>query len=184
MIRRVSSRASAVVGVIAAVVAMSACNPPAKPVELADLGFIVKDMHGTDVKLSDYRGRPLIVNFWFVDCPPCRKEVPAFVDLVKKYGDRGFTILGLSVQDSPEKMQAFAKEFDVNYPLFVADGRDDITAAYRATFAYPVSWFVKADGTVFLKHLGTGTPEWFETQVLALLDSAPEPSAPASVTPR
>ena len=42
--------------------------------------------------------------------------------------------------------------------------------AYRATFAYPVSWFVRADGTVFLKHLGTGTPEWFETQVLAILN--------------
>jgi cytochrome c biogenesis protein CcmG/thiol:disulfide interchange protein DsbE len=147
-----------------------ACDPPSVPRELADLGFIVKDMDGRDVKLSDYRGRPLIVNFWFIDCPPCRKEVPAFVDLVKKYGDRGFTILGLSVQDTPEAMQAFAKEFHVNYPLLVATGRDDITAAYRATFAYPVSWFVRADGTVSLKHLGTGTPEWFETQVLALFD--------------
>jgi len=151
--------------------ALGSCNRPApKPADIADLGFIVKDMNGVDVKLSDYRGRPLIVNFWFVDCPPCRKEVPAFVDLVKKYGDRGFTILGLSVQDSPEEMRKFAAEFHVNYPLFDARDRDDILAAYRATFAYPVSWFVKADGTVFLKHLGTGTPEWFETQVLAILD--------------
>lgn len=150
--------------------ALPACSPPKKAAEIADLGFIVKDMNGADVKLSDFRGRPLIVNFWFIDCPPCRKEVPAFVDLVNKYGDRGFTILGLSVQDSPEAMRAFAEEYKVNYPLFVAQGRDDITAAYRATFAYPVSWFIKADGTVFLKHLGTGTPEWFETQVLAILD--------------
>lgn len=148
----------------------ASCRPAKPPADIADLGFIVKDMNGVDVRLSDYRGRPLIVNFWFVDCPPCRKEVPAFVDLVKKYGDRGFTILGLSVQDSPEAMRAFAEEFKVNYPLFDARGRDDILAAYRATFAYPVSWFVRADGTVFLKHLGTGTPEWFETQVLAILD--------------
>lgn len=161
---------SAAVLALGAGLVLAACNPPQKPAELADLGFIVKDMDGRDVKLSDYRGRPLIVNFWFIDCPPCRKEVPAFVDLVKKYGDRGFTILGLSVQDTPEAMRAFAKEFNVNYPLFVAAGRDDITAAYRATFAYPVSWFIKADGTVSLKHLGTGTPEWFETQVLALFD--------------
>lgn len=161
---------AAVVMAVSAGLVLAACNPPKKPVELADLGFIVKDMDGNDVKLSDYRGRPLIVNFWFIDCPPCRKEVPAFVDLVKKYGDKGFTILGLSVQDSPEAMRAFAKAFNVNYPLFVASGRDDILEAYRATFAYPVSWFVKADGTVSLKHLGTGTPEWFETQVLALFD--------------
>lgn len=166
MLRAVSAAALA----LGAGLIVAACHPPQTPAELADLGFIVKDMDGRDVKLSDYRGRPLIVNFWFIDCPPCRKEVPAFVDLVKKYGDRGFTILGLSVQDTPEAMQAFAKEFNVNYPLFVAAGRDDITAAYRATFAYPVSWFIKADGTVSLKHLGTGTPEWFETQVLALFN--------------
>lgn len=158
----------------AGVLVSSCSRHKAAPADVADLGFIVKDMNGVDVKLSDYRGRPLIVNFWFVDCPPCRKEVPAFVDLVRKYGDRGFTILGLSVQDAPEAMRAFATEFSVNYPLFDARGRDDITSAYRATFAYPVSWFVKADGTVFLKHLGTGTPEWFETQVLAILgETAP-----------
>lgn len=151
-------------------VVLSSCNKAKPHSDVADLGFIVKDMNGVDVKLSDYRGRPLIVNFWFVDCPPCRKEVPAFVDLVKKYGDRGFTILGLSVEDSPEAMQKFAEEYKVNYPLLVAKGRNDILEAYRATFAYPVSWFVRADGTVFLKHLGTGTPEWFETQVLAILE--------------
>jgi cytochrome c biogenesis protein CcmG/thiol:disulfide interchange protein DsbE len=156
--------------VLCASVALPSCTgPKPKSDDIADLGFIVKDMHGVDVKLSDYRGRPLIVNFWFVDCPPCRKEVPAFVDLVKKYGDKGFTILGLSVEDTPEAMRAFAEEYQVNYPLFVAKGRNDILEAYRATFAYPVSWFVRADGTVFLKHLGTGTPEWFETQVLAIL---------------
>jgi cytochrome c biogenesis protein CcmG/thiol:disulfide interchange protein DsbE len=151
-------------------VALPACNrhKPVSP-DMADLGFIVKDMDGKDVKLSDYRGKPLIVNFWFVNCPPCRKEVPAFVELVKKYGDKGFTILGLDVEDTPEEMKTFAEEFKINYPLFVAKGRNDITEAYRATFAYPVSWFVRADGTVYLKHLGTGTPEWFETQVLALL---------------
>ena len=152
-------------------VVLSSCNRhKAKSGDVADLGFIVKDMNGVDVKLSDYRGRPLIVNFWFVDCPPCRKEVPAFVDLVKKYGDKGFTILGLDVEDTPEAMKAFAEEYKINYPLFVAKGRTDILEAYRATFAYPVSWFVRADGTVFLKHLGTGTPEWFETQVLAILN--------------
>lgn len=160
---------------LCASIAISSCNrPKPKSADIADLGFIVKDMNGVDVKLSDYRGRPLIVNFWFVNCAPCRKEVPAFVDLVKKYGDRGFTILGLSVEDSPEAMRAFAEEFKVNYPLFVAKGREDILEAYRATFVYPVSWFVKADGTVFLKHLGTGTPEWFETQVLAILNEDPK----------
>lgn len=159
-------------GLLVSAVALAACNPTQKPAELADLGFIVKDMDGKDVRLSDYRGRPLIVNFWFTTCPPCRVETPIFVDLVKKYGDKGFTVLGLSVSDTPEQMKAFADEFKVNYPLFVAAERNDITEAYRATFAYPVSWFVKSDGTVFYKHLGTASAEWFEKQVLALLSAS------------
>jgi len=156
--------------VLALVWAPAACSPAPTPPDIADLGFIVKDMHGNDVRLSDFRGRPLLVNFWFINCPPCRMEVPAFVSLVEKYGDRGFTVLGLSVEDSAEAMRAFADEFHVNYPLFEAVGRNDIMEAYRATEAYPVSWFVRRDGTVYLKHLGTSTAEWFETQVLAILD--------------
>lgn len=159
-------------GLLLAVVCGAACNPAQKPSELADLGFIVKDMDGKDVRLSDYRGRPLIVNFWFTTCPPCRVETPIFVDLVKKYGDKGFTVLGLSVSDTPEEIRAFSEEFKVNYPLFVAAERNDITEAYRATFAYPVSWFVKSDGTVFYKHLGTASADWFEKQVMALLSAS------------
>lgn len=153
-------------------VAAAACNPESKPQGVADLGFILKDVDGNTVKLSDYRGRPLIVNFWFTTCPPCRHETPIFVKLVDKYKDKGFTVLGLSVSDTPEQIKAFAAEFGINYPLFVADGREDIMDAYGPMIAYPTSWFVKPDGTVFLKHLGSASAEWFEQQVMALLEAS------------
>lgn len=158
--------------VVVALAALAACNPAPKSEDIADLGFILKDVEGRDVRLSDYRGRPLIVNFWFTTCPPCRQETPVFIKLVNKYKDKGFTVLGLSVSDTPEQIKAFAAEFGINYPLFVADGRDDVLNAYRAIVAYPVSWFVKPDGTVYLKHLGSATPEWFEQQVLGLLEAS------------
>jgi hypothetical protein len=76
------------------------------------------------------------------------------------------------VSDTPEEIKAFAAEFGINYPLFVAADREDVMEAYRAIMAYPVSWFVKPDGSVFLKHLGSASPEWFEQQVMALMEAS------------
>lgn len=157
---------------VTALFGLAACNPAPKAEGMADLGFILKNPDGESVRLSDYRGRPLIVNFWFTTCPPCRQETPVFIKLVDKYKDKGFTVLGISVSDTPEQIKAFAAEFGINYPLFVAADRDDVMEAYRAIMAYPVSWFVKPDGTVFLKHLGSASPEWFEQQVMALLEAS------------
>ncbi len=158
--------------VLGILVLTAACTPAPKAEGIADLGFILKDPDGNSVRLSDYRGRPLIVNFWFTTCPPCRQETPVFIKLVDKYKDKGFTVLGISVSDTPEQIKAFAAEFGINYPLFVAADRDDVMEAYRAIMAYPVSWFVKPDGTVFLKHLGSASPEWFEQQVMALIEAS------------
>ncbi|MBM3750922.1 MAG: TlpA family protein disulfide reductase [Acidimicrobiia bacterium] len=149
-----------------------ACNPADKSEDIADLGFILKNPDGETVRLSDYRGRPLIVNFWYTTCPPCRQETPIFIKLVDKYQDKGFTILGISVSDTPGDIKTFAAEFGINYPLFVARDRDDVMEAYRAIMAYPVSWFVKPDGTVYLKHLGSASGEWFEQQVMGLLEAS------------
>jgi peroxiredoxin len=157
---------------VAALFCLVGCNPPPKSEDIADLGFILKDPDGRDVRLSDYRGRPLIVNFWFTNCPPCRQETPVFIKLVEKYKDKGFTVLGISVSDTPEQIKVFAAEFGINYPLFVAADRPDVMEAYRAIMAYPVSWFVKPDGSVFLKHLGSASPQWFEQQVMGLMEAS------------
>ena len=88
-------------------------------------------------------------------------------------GDRlGLENTGISVSDTPDQIKAFAAEFGINYPLFVAADRQDVMEAYRAIMAYPVSWFIKPDGSVFLKHLGSASPEWFEQQVMALLEAS------------
>ena len=96
---------------VAALICLVGCNPAPKAEDIADLGFILKDPDGKDVRLSDYRGRPLIVNFWFTNCPPCRQETPVFIKLVEKYKDKGFTVLGISVSDTPEQIKAFAAEY-------------------------------------------------------------------------
>jgi peroxiredoxin len=137
--------------------------------ELARLDFTLKDMNGQDVRLADFKGRPLVVNFWATWCGPCKHEIPAFVELVEKYKAHKFTVLGISTDDKPEDLRPFAADYKMNYPVLVGLGRDDVLIAYEAVFAIPVSWFIRADGTVHLKHPGPATKEWFETQVKALL---------------
>ena len=140
-------------------------DPAAEP---AKLSFTLKDMAGHDVRLADYKGRPMIINFWATWCPPCKAEIPGFVELVDKYKEQDFTVLGISTDDSPEELQKFAPAFRINYPLLVGLGHDDLLEAYEASFSVPVSWFIRRDGTVYLKKVGTDSREWFESQIKAL----------------
>jgi len=134
----------------------------------AKLSYTLKDMSGKEVRLADYAGKPLIINFWATWCGPCKDEIPGLVQIAQKYKDRGLTVLGISIDDSPEELQKFAAQYAMNYPVLVGFGHDDMLEEFEATFAVPVSWFIRPDGTVYLKHEGTQTREWFEQQALAL----------------
>jgi thiol-disulfide isomerase/thioredoxin len=132
------------------------------------LNFTLKDMSGKDVRLADYAGKPLLINFWATWCAPCKDEIPALIAVNAKYKAQGLTILGVSIDDSPEDLQKFAGQFGMTYPVLVGFGHDDMLESFEASFAVPVSWFIRKDGSVYLKHEGTQTREWFEQQVKAL----------------
>jgi thiol-disulfide isomerase/thioredoxin len=136
--------------------------------ERARLDFVLKDMNGQDVRLADYQGRPLLINFWATDCGPCIHEIPFFVEFAEKYKDRGFAVLGISTYDPPDELRPMAARLKMNYPVLVGLGHDDLLQAYEADFIIPVTWFVRRDGTVYKKKIGSDTKEWFETQIQAL----------------
>lgn len=124
-------------------------------------------MNGQQVKLADYKGKPLLINFWATYCIPCKAEIPTLIALQEKYKGQ-LTILGVSVGDTASDLQAFAKEYKMNYPVLVSLDQDEMLEQYEASFQIPISWFVKKDGTVYLKKLGTESPEWFDAQVRAI----------------
>jgi peroxiredoxin len=136
--------------------------------EPARLDFALKDMAGKDVRLAEFKGRPLVINFWATWCGPCRAEIPGLVELVAKYQREQLTVLGISIDDTPEALQRFAAEHKINYPLLAGLGHDDLLETYDAVGAIPVTWFIRRDGTVYLKKMGTDSREWFEAQVKAL----------------
>ena len=142
------------------------CGPDAEP---ANLGFTLKDMNGKDVKLSDFKGKVVLVNFWATWCPPCKAEVPDLVELKGKYGSQGFEILGISVDDPIEELKPFADRFKVNYPLLVGADRDDVQEAFGPIYGVPVSMLVSRDGKICTRFMGQVTRERAEQAIRSLL---------------
>src|SRR5262245_13522163 len=83
----------------------------------ATFDFVLKDQHNQPVKLSDYKGKVVIVNFWATWCGPCKVEIPDFVKLYAQYKDKGLVIVGISIDDSAEQLQSFMREYKMNYPV-------------------------------------------------------------------
>lgn len=141
--------------------------------DVARLDFTLKDMHGKEVSLASFRGKPIILNFWATWCGPCKAEIPALVQLADQYRAQELTVLGVSVDDSPDDLKRFAAEYKMNYPVLVGLGQDELQEVYDAVMIIPITWFIRPDGTILRKHQGPATKDWFETQVKAMLAAAP-----------
>ncbi|MEO6239286.1 MAG: TlpA disulfide reductase family protein [Vicinamibacterales bacterium] len=133
----------------------------------AKFDFVLKDQHNVPVKMADYKGKVVLLNFWATWCGPCKVEIPAFVELYDQYKDKGLVIVGVSVDDSPEQLQSFMKEFKMNYP--VLQMTPEIETAFGPFYGYPTSFVIARDGTICVKHLGPATKEQFEREIKALL---------------
>jgi thiol-disulfide isomerase/thioredoxin len=134
----------------------------------ARLDFTLKDMNGVDVSLEAFKGKVILLNFWATWCGPCRVEIPFLIELQNEYnGD--LVVLGLSVDDPPEKLLPYAEEFKMNYPVLVGNGREDVQEAFGPLYGIPVSVFIGRDGVVAHKHSGIATKEQFDREIKALL---------------
>jgi thiol-disulfide isomerase/thioredoxin len=146
--------------------AAEACGANAKP---ANLDFTVKDMNGQSVALSSFKGKVIVLDFWATWCPPCKAEIPGFVELQKEYGDKGLQIVGVSVDDTVDKLSPFAAEFKMNYPVLVGLDRDDLQDAYGPMWGIPTTYLISRDGKICRKHSGLVGKDRYEQDIKALL---------------
>jgi len=134
--------------------------------------FALASLEGKTVRLSDYRGKAILLNFWATWCPPCKIEMPWFVELQKQYGPAGLQVLGVAMDDgSPGEIAAFAKEMGVNYPVLI--GKEEVGDAYGGIPYLPVSFFIDRNGKVVDKVLGLKGRGEIEDSVKKILGSGP-----------
>src|SRR5436305_1706327 len=120
-----------------------ACDASGKP---AKLNFTFKDVNNRKVPLSEFKGKVIILDFWATWCVPCKAEIPGFIDLQKKYGTRGLQIVGLSVDDPAGTARKYADDMKMNYPILLAEGKEEILKAYDPIPSIPVSVVIGRDG--------------------------------------
>jgi peroxiredoxin len=135
----------------------------------ADLNFTLKDIAGKDVQLSRYKGQVVLLNFWATWCAPCKREIPALTALYRDYQERGFVVLGVSVDSEVRSIKPFAREMKMNYPVLIGAGREDLSQAFGPFLGFPTSVLVARDGQVCVRHVGIVSKTRLEQQINALL---------------
>jgi thiol-disulfide isomerase/thioredoxin len=115
--------------------------------------FELPALDGKNLKLSDLRGKAVLLNFWATYCGPCKIEMPWFVELQKEYGPQGFQIVGVAMDDaSTEDIAKFAKEMGVNYPILV--GNESVGQSYGGVSVLPTTFFLDRDGKLIAREFG------------------------------
>jgi len=142
------------------------CDSEARP---ANFDFTLEDMHGDKVALESFKGKVVLLNFWATWCGPCKIEIPWFVEFTDQHKDDGLVVLGVSIDDTAEKIRAFAEDYDVNYPLLVGLGREDFQESYGPIWGIPMTFFIDRQGTLCRTHAGIADREEFEKDISDLL---------------
>jgi thiol-disulfide isomerase/thioredoxin len=126
------------------------------------------DLNGKLIRFSDFRGHVLILDFWATWCGPCRVEIPHFVELQKQYGDKGLTVIGVSLDEQgPDVVKKFVKRLAVNYPIVI--GNEKVAEAYGGIVAIPTTFVIDRHGRIVSRHIGYNDKATFEKEVQSLL---------------
>jgi peroxiredoxin len=129
--------------------------------------FTLKDLDGRDVRLTDFRGQVVMVNFWATWCPPCRAEIPDFIELQSQLGPKGLQIIGISLDDEGSaKVAPFASQNRINYTMLV--NGNGAANRYGGIEGIPTTFLLDRQGRVVERRAGI-TPREHWQQVIALL---------------
>ena len=142
------------------------CPADAKP---ANLNFTLKDANNRDVSLSKYKGKVLVIDFWATWCGPCKVEIPHFIEFQEKYGKAGLQIVGISVDDTADKLAPYIRDMKMNYPVLQGLNHDEVQDAYGPIVGIPVSVMISRDGKICATHTGLTGKDVFEREIKALL---------------
>ena len=133
--------------------------------------FTLTELSGQKLRLADYKGKVVLLDFWATWCGPCRIEIPGFIELQNKYRDQGFTVIGISMDEGgPEVVKEFYQEYKMNYP--VALGTQTVSELYGGVYGLPTTFVIGRDGRIYSRHPGAEPVSVFEDEVKTLLGAS------------
>jgi cytochrome c biogenesis protein CcmG, thiol:disulfide interchange protein DsbE len=162
-----------ILAVVAAVLAwMALRRPSAHPAgHAAELrpapDFSLTDLAGNKLRLSDYHGRVVLLDFWATWCDPCKREIPHFVDMQSRYGPQGLQVIGISMDDDEKLAREFQGQFKMNYP--VAMGSAQLASQYGGILGLPITFVIDRSGGIVSRHVGATDPSVFDEEIRRLL---------------
>jgi len=144
--------------------------PQAKPVppKAGDpaYDFQLTDLNGEVIRLSNLRGKKVMLNFWATWCGPCRMEIPHMVELYDEQGNAEFEILAVNVNEAPDKVRAFVQQNDMHFPVPL-DTKGSVAGSYYVR-AIPTSLFIDEQGIIVAVHVGTLTEQTLQGYIQQL----------------
>jgi thiol-disulfide isomerase/thioredoxin len=141
--------------------------------------FTLESLDGKNMRLSDLRGKAVLLNFWATWCGPCKIETPWLVELQNQYGSQGLQVIGVAMDDSgKEDIAKFAKDMGVNYPVLL--GKEAVGDAYGGVPALPETFFIGRDGKIVDKIIGLKGRAEIEDSIRKALDTQAVNSQPAA----
>lgn len=152
--------------------AEAATAPVAKSASLPVLGpapdWTLTDLDGKPVSFAQFKGKVVVVDFWATWCPPCREEIPGYIEMQKKYGADGLVIVGVSLDRAgPAKVADFVKKNGMNYPVVMGD--DAVVDAFGGINAIPTTFLIDRDGNIRDQKVGAVETAAYEKRILAVL---------------
>jgi peroxiredoxin len=140
--------------------------------------FALKDANGQTVRLADYRGKVVLLDFWATWCGPCKIEIPWFKEFERENKDKGFAVIGVAMDDEGwDVVKPFAKDLEINYRLVA--GNDAVTEQYGGIDALPTTFLIDRDGRIASIHVGLSSKSDFEDGIQELLKASGDPAVSA-----
>ncbi|MBF0541043.1 MAG: TlpA family protein disulfide reductase [Nitrospirae bacterium] len=125
--------------------------------------FTLNSIEGKKIKLSVYKGKTILLNFWATWCGPCQEEIPAMNQLLERFKKKGFIILAVSIDDDDETVSNFLKNTAMNFTI-LRDPEQKIARSSYKVFGYPFSFLINKKGIIVKRYIGA--VDWIDSDIL------------------
>jgi peroxiredoxin len=143
------------------------CTEKSGQSDAVAVDFTLQDMSGKNVKLSDYRGKVVLLEFWATWCPPCRASIPGIEKIHQSYKGKGLVVLAVSMDEGEwSSVKAFMKDYGITYS--VLKGTEDVAVQYRVR-TIPLLFILDREGKIAKRYPGFSIEEDLENDIKAIL---------------